>query len=111
MRDRIHAAGWLQSYAFELRNRTIGGDDTAAFKNFHRSLCARFNYPHDEIDWRRDQVSLEEYIANLVATKRDRSAEWDLRYSIDFMIGWLEDAPIEVVNNWKRVQAAAEGKS
>ncbi len=37
--------------------------DAAAFKNFHRSLCARFSYAHDEKDWRRDQVSLEEHIA------------------------------------------------
>lgn len=35
----------------------------AGFKNFHRSLCERFGYCHDEIDWQRDQVSLEEHIA------------------------------------------------
>ncbi|WP_226501427.1 hypothetical protein [Pseudomonas sp. MWU16-30322] len=35
----------------------------ASFKNFHRSLCERFGYYHDEIDWQRDQVSLEEHIA------------------------------------------------
>ncbi|MDI2590004.1 hypothetical protein POF45_00970 [Pseudomonas sp. 681] len=35
----------------------------ADFKNFHRSLCARFGYFHDDIDWQRDQVSLEEHIA------------------------------------------------
>lgn len=35
----------------------------AEFKNFHRSLCARFAYCHDEKDWTRDQVSLEEWIA------------------------------------------------
>jgi hypothetical protein len=35
----------------------------AAFKNFHRSLCARFGYVHDDADWYRDQVSLEEHIA------------------------------------------------
>ena len=35
----------------------------ANFKNFHRSLCERFGYYHDEIDWQRDQVSLEEHIA------------------------------------------------
>jgi hypothetical protein len=34
-----------------------------AFKNFHRSLCARFGYPHDERDWWRDLVSLEEFLA------------------------------------------------
>ncbi|MGY4663215.1 hypothetical protein ACVWZ9_004009 [Pseudomonas chlororaphis] len=35
----------------------------AGFKNFHRSLCERFGYFHDDIDWQRDQVSLEEHIA------------------------------------------------
>ncbi len=33
------------------------------FKNFHRQLCERFGYTHDEKDWRRDQVSLIEHIA------------------------------------------------
>lgn len=33
------------------------------FKNFHRALCVRFGYVHDERDWKRDQVSLEEHIA------------------------------------------------
>ncbi len=45
-------------------------DDTHAFKNFHRSLCARFGYTHDEIDWRRDLVSLEEHIAMLTSAPR-----------------------------------------
>jgi hypothetical protein len=35
----------------------------AGFKNFHRRLCERFGYYHDELDWQRDQVSLEEHIA------------------------------------------------
>lgn len=34
-----------------------------SFKNFHRNLCERFGYVHDEVDWFRDQASLEEYIA------------------------------------------------
>lgn len=35
----------------------------AGFKNFHRSLCARFGYTHDEQFWWRDLISLEEHIA------------------------------------------------
>lgn len=35
----------------------------ASLKNFHRSLCDRFGYVHDPVDWQRDQVSLEEHIA------------------------------------------------
>lgn len=38
--------------------------ETAAFKNFHRLLCERFGYVHDEIDWKRDQLSLIEHIAS-----------------------------------------------
>lgn len=34
------------------------------FKNFHRLLCERFGYGHDEKDWLRDQLSLIEWIAN-----------------------------------------------
>lgn len=37
-----------------------------SFKNFHRSLCARFGYTHDEKDWFRDQVSLEEHVAGQI---------------------------------------------
>lgn len=33
------------------------------FKNFHRLLCERFGYCHDERDWKRDQISLIEHIA------------------------------------------------
>ena len=39
-------------------------EETRQFKNFHRNLCERFNYCHDEIDWKRDQASLEEHIAD-----------------------------------------------
>jgi hypothetical protein len=39
--------------------------DSHAFKNFHRMLCERFDYCHDEKDWWRDQVSLMEHIAKL----------------------------------------------
>lgn len=37
------------------------------YKNFHRSLCARFGYGHDEVHFRRDLVSLEEAIAAKIA--------------------------------------------
>jgi hypothetical protein len=36
------------------------------FKNFHRLLCDRFGYTHDEVDWKRDQISLIEWIAKQV---------------------------------------------
>lgn len=53
-------------------------DGTAAFKNFHRSLCDRFGYTHDERDWRRDRVSLEEWIVKQIATPQERG--FDLRH-------------------------------
>jgi hypothetical protein len=37
------------------------------FKNFHRLLCERFDYFHDEHDWKRDQLSLIEHLANSAA--------------------------------------------
>ena len=39
----------------------------ADFKNFHKSLCRRFGYTHDEKFWWRDTVSLEEFIAAKIA--------------------------------------------
>lgn len=35
----------------------------AEFKNFHRLLCNRFGIHHDEVHWKRDQLSLIEHIA------------------------------------------------
>lgn len=39
----------------------------AEYRNFHRSLCARFGYGHDRVHFRRDLVSLEEAIAAKVS--------------------------------------------
>ncbi|CAN7803900.1 hypothetical protein SB861_29310 [Paraburkholderia sp. SIMBA_049] len=50
-------------------SQTAGGAQASAraeheFKNFHRLLCDRFGYVHDDRDWKRDQASLIEWIAN-----------------------------------------------
>jgi hypothetical protein len=45
----------------------------AEFKNFHRMLCERFGYSHDERHWKRDQVSLMEDIATALTTERQRA--------------------------------------
>jgi hypothetical protein len=42
--------------------------DDQQFKNFHRALCERFGYCHDEKDWQRDQLSLIEHIAAQLPT-------------------------------------------
>lgn len=49
---------WADKQAIEVIDR-----ERAEFKNFHRLLCERFGYPHDPVDWRRDQLSLIEHIA------------------------------------------------
>ncbi|MEM5440476.1 hypothetical protein [Paraburkholderia diazotrophica] len=51
-----------------LNSPTDGGNQASAraeheFKNFHRLLCERFGYVHDDRDWKRDQASLIEWIA------------------------------------------------
>lgn len=55
------------------------------FKNFHRSLCARFGYAHDDIHFRRDLVSLEEAIAAKVAAPAAGDALDAVRYR------WVRD--------------------
>lgn len=44
------------------------------FKNFHRLLCDRFGYMHDEQDWQRDQLSLIEWIAARAASPQAKEA-------------------------------------
>lgn len=45
-----------------------------SFKNFHRNLCQRFGYFHDEVDWGRDQASLEEHIAAMLEISEKNDA-------------------------------------
>jgi hypothetical protein len=40
--------------------------DDEQFKAFHKMLCERFDYGHDDKDWKRDQVSLMEHIASQI---------------------------------------------
>lgn len=49
------------------RLRAELADTSQSFKNFHRRLCERFGYHHDEKDWRRDQLSLELWISSQLA--------------------------------------------
>lgn len=70
----------------------------AEYRNFHRSLCARFGYGHDEVHFRRDLVSLEEAIAakvaapaagdTLTAAARDVLAERQRQISAE---GWTPE--------------------
>jgi hypothetical protein len=76
------------------------------FKNFHRSLCERFSYSHDDADWRRDQVSLREHIAAQLAAKdaeiarlRDKCEQLETRThahccACDLCLKWVVDPPM-----------------
>jgi hypothetical protein len=43
------------------------------FKNFHRLLCERFDYSHDEVAWHRDLLSLIEWIAERGGEKKQHT--------------------------------------
>jgi len=84
-----------------------------SFKNFHRSLCQRFNYPHDEVDWQRDQVSLIESIAARIripetvageAIARAEAAEAEVERIKTTLLD-----PISVFANWQRGQIDCSG--
>ena len=78
-RECIELANWLAA------NTTLPAapvqDNDHEFKNFHRQLCERFGYTHDEVDWKRDQISLIEWIAKQVksAAPVQEPKEWDER--------------------------------
>jgi hypothetical protein len=61
-----------------------------AFKNFHRNLCERFGYVHDEKDWYRDLASLEEYIAGEMraAAKPIEEPDWEQVVKAKFPDAW-----------------------
>lgn len=50
-------------------------------KNLHRLICKAAGYVHDEVDWRRDQASLSEWVsrlkADLTAEIAARNGWWD----------------------------------
>ncbi len=50
-------------------------DSNHEFKNFHRVLCERFGYTHDEVDWKRDQISLIEWIAKQVQPAKGKAPQ------------------------------------
>ena len=68
---RKHAKAKPQGYYAEpfqphewVIDAIIEASTEAEFKNFHRLLCERFGYGHDEVNWQRDQLSLIEHIAS-----------------------------------------------
>lgn len=99
MKDRVTKLIADARKAFPLPRvaATVMPDDASAFKNFHRQLCERFGYVHDEKDWRRDQVSLIECIAKKLETVEKDSARyrrfrrWHSRLQTSYWTGqWWE---------------------
>ena len=46
--------------------QSVRKEEREEFKNFHRNLCKRFGYWHDDVHWKRDLASLEEHIAKAI---------------------------------------------
>ncbi|CAM8787082.1 hypothetical protein NCF_04298 [Burkholderia pseudomallei] len=95
----VRAAQVLRLEVDLYRAQADAPDDTHKFKNFHRRLCERFGYVHDEIDWRRDQVSLIEWIAK----KADAPAEARAKSISDEMM----DLADRLGSEWKDVDPRA----
>jgi hypothetical protein len=69
------------------------GDSDHEFKNFHRQLCERFGYVHDDIDWRRDQVSLIEWIASKQAQQGEPVGEVFGPKAVSTMVALVKPLP------------------
>lgn len=58
--------GWQAAQAAPAGGAVRDPKGPEAFKAFHMSLSKRFGYCHDEWDWWRDLVSVEEHIAGVL---------------------------------------------
>jgi hypothetical protein len=69
--------GWNKAInAIKQARSTPVQDSDHEFENFHRLLCERFGYTHDEVDWKRDQISLIEWIAKQVKPAAPVQEPW-----------------------------------
>lgn len=59
--ETVALSFWNTAWLAATKAAQQSADDE--FKNFHCLLCERFDYSHDEKDWKRDQLSLIEWIA------------------------------------------------
>lgn len=87
---------------------------TSDFQNFHRLLCERFGYGHDERDWRRDLLSLIEHIAKHAGGRAlaDEIRGWALEglrkpFATDKATFQVRDA---LVGIWERAEEFITGK-
>jgi hypothetical protein len=98
--DAINREAVLQA---EIRTLQTQLQDAKAvdsdFKNFHRQLCDRFGYVHDERDWKRDQVSLTEWIAKRAAGVPTLSDE-QIRMAMILTPAYSDDADYQ---HWIRM--------
>ena len=94
-----HAAERILALTATASAEPVVTEDAHQFKNFHRLLCERFGYCHDEKDWRRDQVSLIEHIAALTATASAKPVAYTSQAQLDRLaegkggIIWSEPLP------------------
>lgn len=56
------------------RSRSTQASVAAAFKEFHRALCERFGYIHDENNWSGDLQGLIAHIAGRLEENAGRDA-------------------------------------
>lgn len=80
------------------------------FKNFHDNLCNRFDYPHDDAYWWRDQISLIEHIASRLQAAESKfeeiaKQELDLR-TIAGVVDLLPQETIDQLHMWKNACVA-----
>jgi hypothetical protein len=99
--------GQLRDMSVREPSATISMLRTALSQSNAERDALRAHCEDDAKEITRLRCAVLDYERNPPSTTTDARAAWDLRYSIYFMIGWLENAPAEVVRNWKRVQEAA----
>lgn len=87
----IHVYGAPFVYATDGRQMLTAGaseDMEAKFKNFHRHICDLVGYSHDPVDWRRDQVSLIEFIRGKLRNTPKRSSNIAFLVLDAFVTNW-----------------------
>lgn len=78
--------------------------DSHDFKNFHWMLCKVFGYVHDDRDWRRDQLSLINWIATATQPVQAERGLTKLRSLLENEIAHSEFNDLRLAPDFGRVQ-------
>lgn len=78
----------LDTHGHQLVNSQAVNDMEAGFKNFHKNLCDLVGYTHDPVDWKRDQVSLIEFLRGKLKTTPPRSSNIAFLVLDAFVTSW-----------------------